>query len=118
MSGRSCSLANTVFFEADTAPLQKTPKRVTTNPDAPDILQLPQEHVQGKVRFLIKPGQQPVSLTDEPQRIVPAPRKRCCGTGFPVTANPTDRAGPTHAKDDGSGATTLTRQNKRNNALS
>jgi hypothetical protein len=118
MSGRSCSLANTVFFEANAAPLQKTPKRITTNLDAPYIIQLPQEHVQGKVWLLLKPSQKPVLLTNEPQRVVPATRKCRCGAGLPVTADPTDRAGLAHAKDNGSGTTALTRQNGRNNALS
>ena len=71
-----------------------------------------------KVRLLLKPGLQPVSLTDEPQGIIPATRKRCCAAGLSVTADPMDRAGLAHAKDNGSGAAVMTRQNERNNALS
>ena len=74
--------------------------------------------MQGKVWFLLKPSQKPVSFTKEPQRVVPATCKRRCRAGFPVTADPTDRAGLAHAKDDGSAATALTRQNGRNNTLS
>src|SRR5215211_6698599 len=62
MSERSCSVANTVFFEADALAPKVSPERVARDHDAA-FAQLRQQRVQGQIRLLGQPRQQPVALT-------------------------------------------------------
>ena len=56
ISGRSCSVANTVFFQADALALEKPPERVTGHHDAA-FAKLRQQRVQGQIRLFGQPCQ-------------------------------------------------------------
>ena len=73
MSGRSCSVANTVFFEADALALEVSPERVAGFHDAA-VAKLSQQRVQGQIRFLGQARQQLVALVLQQIRALAAHR--------------------------------------------
>src|ERR1700752_3770952 len=93
-SGRSCSAACAVFFEADAATIEEAPQRPYSHGDAAlsqqKLLQLGQRDVQ----LLLAARHQEVSLGLNPRRsLIATLRQGCRATiRFPI-GNPADRAG-------------------------
>ena len=61
-SGRSCSVANTVFFEADALAHAGTARPCRSTTTTPRSRKLRHQRVQGQIRLLGQPRQQPVAL--------------------------------------------------------
>src|SRR5277367_2115384 len=94
-SGRSCSLACRLFFEADPFVLEEVPDRVVADLD-PALRQLPKECPQGHVRRLAQSPQQPVTFPC--QRIGPVATHRLGrhAAGRTETLRPFHHAGDAH----------------------
>src|SRR6516165_3752113 len=61
-SGRFCSLARTLFFEADVLPFEKPPERVTRYDDVTLLDQFGPQGVQGQIRLLAQTFKQPIAV--------------------------------------------------------
>ena len=97
-SGRSCSAACAVFFEAEPSALEEPPHGGDGDRDTA----LPQQGLQLGQRHIRPPfhlAQKKASLRlDPPRATVPALRSGADLAPVPPSTNPTDRAGNTHAK--------------------
>src|SRR3982074_74428 len=115
-SGRSCSLAKTVFFEADPLAAQKTPQSVTGHGDAA-LAQFGKKRMQGQIRLFGKAAEKKAPLAF--QEIGPlAPhrfrRRTACRAG---PLRPFHNARHAHVKDSGHRPTSFATRNHSDNAF-
>src|SRR5277367_5483574 len=94
-SGRSCSLACRLFFEADPLVLEEVPDRVVADLD-PALRQLPKQPPQGHVRLLAQPPQQPVAFPRQRIGSVATHRLRRHAAGRTEPLRPLHHTGDTH----------------------
>src|SRR5712692_627060 len=93
-SGRSCSAACTVFFEADTFPGVEPPHRSVADADAA-LLQLVADLLQRQVRSHFDPLQKPGPLALQARTVIAAHGLRRHAAGVLPAPNPVDhRADP------------------------
>src|SRR6185295_5393573 len=113
MSGRSCSLANTVFFEADPGRPQEPPEGVARHLDAA-LVQFAEQRMQGQIRLLGQSSQQPrpfaVQLADT-RPTTHRPGCRAAGRARPL--RPLHDAGYAHPEQPGNLTARLAVANRR-----
>ncbi len=87
-SGRSCSLAWSVFFEADPFALEKAPQRVARDDGATRFGQFVEQSVQGEIRLLSDARKQPIALLLEKVRTLAAHRLCRWASGEALSLGP------------------------------
>jgi hypothetical protein len=96
-SGRSCSLAHRLFFEAEASLPDEVPQRVIAGADAAPV-EFGQQRAQRQVRLPSDPGQDPVPVLRQGQRPLAAHRLGGNAAGLPVEPHPALHGGPTDPK--------------------
>src|SRR5713101_8621780 len=110
-SGRSCSVARMLFFEADAFVLEEVPDREVADFDAP-LRQLGYQRPQGDIWLLGQAGQQPVTLRGQGVGSMSPHRTGRRIAGRPEPLRPLHDAGNAHTE----GGRNLDRKSTRLNS--
>lgn len=116
MSGRSCSLANTVFFETDPSAPQEPPQCVARYRHS-TLAQFGQKGVQRQVRLLRQPSQQPLPLAVQLAAAATTPRARCWASRRSRPLCPFHNTGNAHPEQRRYLAARLAVANRRHDPL-
>tara|TARA_R110000850_G_C9995641_1_gene467760 strand:- start:10840 stop:11301 length:462 start_codon:yes stop_codon:yes gene_type:complete len=100
-SGRSCSLAKSVFFKRLAQAAHEPPQRVAADLNPTLFAQLRQKLVQGQVLLLFDPRQQPLALTRQQRPHVTADLARLNRSSRPPCLRPADTSGRANLQQPG-----------------
>src|ERR1700730_2469545 len=115
-SGRSCSLACTIFFEADALGGEEPPHRPVADMDAP-VGQLGADLFQRQIWNRRDPRQQPSPLALQPRAVIAAHRFGDKPAALAPNPNPSDDRGDPHPKYRGRAPPRQATFNRPNNTL-
>ncbi len=115
-SGRSCSVANRVFFEADARIVHDAPHRAVAR-HHPAIAQLHHHGPQRQIRNRCKSRQQPISLRRQRPRLPPTHRLRRRAACRPKPPRPLHHARDAHPKQHRRRTARATARHRRRDPL-